>query len=99
MFSHERSLVNRLKGRPFVLLGVNLDNDRATLRGVQEREQLNWRSWWDGRAGPIARAWNVEGLPTLILIDHEGKMRRKFLGVPKSEDLDKAIDDLLDKVK
>jgi hypothetical protein len=28
MYPHERSLVNRLAGKPFVLLGINSDDDR-----------------------------------------------------------------------
>ncbi len=32
MYPHERNLVERMKGRPFELLSVNTDEDKATLR-------------------------------------------------------------------
>jgi hypothetical protein len=74
MYPHERSLVKKLEGRPFVLLGVNSDADRETVKKVMAREKLTWRSFWDGGStdGPIARQWNVSGWPTLYLIDHRG---------------------------
>ena len=37
MYGHERSLVQRYQGRPFVLLGVNTDDDAETLKQVQEQ--------------------------------------------------------------
>ena len=37
MYPHERSLVKRLAGRPFALLGVNSDQDRKVLQTVIPR--------------------------------------------------------------
>ena len=48
MYPHERSLVENMAGRPFALLGVNTDDDLAQLKHVIQKEQINWRSWWDG---------------------------------------------------
>lgn len=89
MYPHERSLVQRLRGRPFVLLGVNSDQDREELKQVVVDEQITWRSWWDGGStdGPIASAWRVSGWPTIYLIDHEGVIRDS-----DPRDLDAAID-------
>lgn len=95
MFAHERSLVEKYKGKPFALLGVNLDASREQLRKAQEKEHLNWRSWWDGAAGPIALKWNVEGLPTLFLIDHQGLVRWQAPGVPDLKHLDELIEKLV----
>src|SRR5260370_1007459 len=67
MFPHERSLVEKYQGRPFALLGVNLDVDAAVLSRVQESEHLNWRSWFDGPGGPIAHAWGVTASATVAL--------------------------------
>jgi thiol-disulfide isomerase/thioredoxin len=65
---HEREPAERLKDRPFALLGVN--NDRAGAREEMEarvaKERITWRSWWDaGPDGPIATRWCVEG-PLLL---------------------------------
>ena len=97
MYPHERSLVNRLKDKPFVLLGINSDSDREALKKVLEKEQITWRSWWDGgnTSGPIATKWNVHGWPTLYILDHRGIIRHKFLNPPGAEKLDAAINALV----
>jgi hypothetical protein len=93
MYPHERSLVKRLEGKPFALIGVNSD-EKSKLRQVLKKENMTWRSWWDGgsTSGPIASKWNVMGWPTIYVIDHKGVIR--FKG-PRGEALDKAVDQLL----
>jgi hypothetical protein len=95
MFAHERSLVRKHEGKPFVLLGVNADSKIENLQRIQKEEHLNWRSWWDGAGGPIALQWNVEGLPTLYLIDHKSLIRWQSLGVPDLKRMDELIDQLI----
>jgi hypothetical protein len=95
MFPHERSLVQRYEQQPFALLGVNLDASQEILRKTEEKDRLNWRSWWDGPMGPISAGWKVEGLPTLFLIDHRGVIRFESLGPPKPHELEKRIEELL----
>ncbi|MBI2948849.1 MAG: TlpA family protein disulfide reductase [Verrucomicrobia bacterium] len=96
MYPHERSLVKRLEGRPFVLLGVNSD-PKERLRKVLEQENITWRSWWDGGStgGPIAQAWGIRGWPTLFLIDHKGVIRHQHLGSPGGEVLDEELEKLI----
>ena len=48
-----------------------------------------------GTGGPISKEWEVQGWPTLYLIDHKGTVRRKFLGNPGDEHLDRLIDELV----
>ena len=98
MYPHERSLVKRLENEPFVLIGVNSDSDREALKKVMEKEQITWRSFWDGgsTSGPIATRWNVSGWPTIYVIDAEGKIRYRDV---REEALDKAVDELLAEIK
>jgi thiol-disulfide isomerase/thioredoxin len=42
LIPHERELVKRLKDRPFVLLGVNGDDDRAKATEVMTKEAMTW---------------------------------------------------------
>jgi hypothetical protein len=97
MYPHERSLVKRLQGKPFVILGVNSDRDREALKKVMEEEKITWRSWWDGgnTSGPIATKWNVRGWPTMYLIDHKGVIQLRSVGSPGEEVLDKEINALV----
>src|SRR5262245_44272391 len=95
MFPHERSLVKRLEGKPFALIGVNSDDDREFLKKQNAKEEITWRSFWcgkEGTGGPIPTAWNVRSWPTLYYIDHKGVIRAKNL---RDE---KEIDDFLDKL-
>jgi hypothetical protein len=95
MYPHERSLVKRLEGKPFALLGVNSDLDKDALKKVMEKEEITWRSWWngkDGTRGPISTAWNVRGWPTIYVLDAKGVIRYKNV---RGEGLDKAVDALL----
>ena len=71
MYPHERSLVKRLDGKPFALIGVNSDTDREEIKKVVKKESITWRSFWNGGStgGPIATAWNVQSWPTIYVID------------------------------
>ena len=93
MYPHERSLVKRLEGKPFALIGINSD-PKDRLRQTLKKEKMTWRSWWDGgdTGGPIATKWNVHGWPTIYVLDHKGVIR--FKG-PREKELDKAVDQLL----
>src|SRR5687768_5194902 len=93
MYPHERSLVKRLEGKPFALLGINSDPKDA-LRKAMKKENITWRSWWDGgdTRGPIAKAWNVRGWPTTYVLDEKGVIRYKHV---RDKDMDKAVDKLL----
>jgi hypothetical protein len=99
MYPHERSLVKKLEGKPFVLLGVNSDKTQQFAKDAVVSEKLTWRSFWNGgsTAGPISNAWQVSGWPTLYIIDDRGVIRHKFEGGgPNTESgIDRAIDALL----
>jgi hypothetical protein len=98
MYPHERSLVKNLADKPFALVGVNSDPDLEKLKPVLEKEKITWRSFTngpEGTGGPISKAWNVRGWPTLYLIDHKGVIRHKYLGSPGDKALDQAIEKLV----
>ena len=95
MYPHERSLVERLKDKPFALIGVNSDADKAKLKKRMEEEKITWRSFWngpEGTRGPISKAWNVSGWPTIYVLDHKGVIRYKNV---RDKAMDKAVDELL----
>lgn len=98
MFPHERSLVKKMVGKPFALVGVNSDRDRIALKPTLEKEHITWRSFWNGEEGtrgPISSKWNVQGWPTLYVLDQKGKVRYKWLGSPGEHVMDDAIEKLV----
>jgi len=92
LHQHERSLVQRYRNRPFTLLGVNSDPDREVALAKCNKQGLHWQSWWDGPEGPIAKEWQVEGWPSIFLIDAEGVVRHANLD-PRN--LERAIETLV----
>ena len=95
---HERSLVKRLEGKPFALLGIDGDEDRKKAQVVTVKEEMSWPSWWDQRNGdgPIATQWNVRGWPTSYVLDSKGVIRYKQVF---KEELDRAVDTLLNEME
>jgi len=100
MYPHERSLVKRLADKPFAIVGVNSDEDRGALQDVLKKENITWRSFWngpEGTKGPISQRWNNKGWPYLVLIDHEGVIRQKWSGSPGDQALDRAIEECVER--
>jgi peroxiredoxin len=91
MYQHERSLVQKYKGRKFVLMGVNADEPEA-LKNIIQKNSLTWNSWADGHGGPICKKWNIRFFPTTVLIDGKGVIRYKNL---RAAELENAIDKLV----
>ena len=97
MYPHERSLVEKYKNDPFVIVGVNSDKDRAALKPDLEKNGITWRSFWNGEkgtSGPISKTWNIKGWPTLYVIDAQGIIRYKAVGA-NEEEIDAAIEKAL----
>ena len=91
---HERELAERHKDRPFAMLGVNTDADRAVARKVMEAQGVTWPNWHDGEpgAGPIAKLYHVRGYPTVYVIDALGKIRSKR---SRGDELDQLVEKLV----
>jgi hypothetical protein len=90
MLPHERSLVKRLKDRPFALLGVNADDNREGTKKRLAKEQITWRNFWDG--GVITKQYRVQYFPTIYVLDPGGVIRYRDV---RGEDMDRAVEELL----
>ncbi len=99
MIPHERSLVEKLKNRPFALIGVNSDGTDTEEGQTKFREQakaasMTWRSFRNESTEPsISDSWRVQGWPTLYFIDHEGVIRHKSLGEDK--EMEKVLEEMI----
>jgi thiol-disulfide isomerase/thioredoxin len=78
-YPHEKALVLKLAGRPFVMLGVNADKTADDAKRATQRDGLNWASWFDADVA-IRKAWNIRAIPTFYLIDHNGVIRKTHTG-------------------
>jgi thiol-disulfide isomerase/thioredoxin len=96
----ERALTERMKGKPFTVIGVNGDGKLPDARRAMAHEKMTWPSFWngkDGPHGPISSAWNVTGWPTVYVLDANGIIRFKFEGYgdPASNMLNGSVDELM----
>lgn len=99
MLPHERELVEKLKDKPFVLLGINSDESRSALKKIIEKEKITWPNIYQGRPGEdgsISQKWNVQGWPTIYVLDHEGVIRYRDV---RDEDMTQAVEELLAKME
>ncbi|MEQ1894648.1 MAG: TlpA disulfide reductase family protein [Planctomycetota bacterium] len=96
MLPHEKALVERLKDKPFALLGINSDGEAEDVKKMLAEQGITWRQAIDGdTTGPWATKWNVSGWPTLYLLDAKGKIREYWLGSPDEKELDQKIEALI----
>lgn len=98
LIPHERSLVQRMEGKPFVLLGVDPGDSKARLKRIEAQKQISWRSWCD-EGGAAADRWQVQMFPTFYLIDHQGVIRAGWVSPPPAAVLERTIDQLVAEVK
>ena len=75
----ERKLVEKMRGKPFAMVGVNSDTNENQLKRALAKEKITWPSFRDGRQGPIAKLWNVRSWPTTYVLDQKGVIRYKNL--------------------
>jgi thiol-disulfide isomerase/thioredoxin len=99
MVPHEKTLVERLKDRPFALVGVNGDDDRERASAAAKKAGMSWPSFWDAAErpeGPITKAWNVHAWPTVYVLDAKGVIR--WIGRDDTK-LDELVDELIAEIE
>jgi hypothetical protein len=97
MLPHEKTLVKRLEKEPFALLGINSDGPADKVRKLLAENEITWRQAIDGStSGPLATRWNVQGWPTIYVVDAKGVIRYRDV---REEEMDHAVDTLLAELK
>lgn len=71
LYPLQRDLVEEFRDDQFVVLSVSRDESVDTLKSSVSSGEITWRCWWDGLDGPICKAWNNTGTPSVFLLDHE----------------------------
>ena len=71
--------MSRLKGKPFEILAVSLDDAREFLVQIVEQKSIPGIHTWDeqGRDNPIAEMYNAFSLPSWFLLDEKGVIRAR----------------------
>lgn len=85
----QRTLAERYAGRPFAIVGVNGDRDRAAALRSAAAERMTSVSFWcgpEGVHGPTPTQWNVGRWPTTYWLDSRGEIRARNPVEPKEID-------------
>jgi thiol-disulfide isomerase/thioredoxin len=86
-------LAHRFAGRGLAALGVNLGDPAATVRAVLRENRLDLPALLDD--GDVAERYHVDSIPALVLIDRQGVIRSRELGISDERDLAARIEPLL----
>ena len=97
MLPHEKKMVKKLENEPFALIGINSDGGREPLLKILKEQGITWRQAVDGdTSGPLATKWNVNGWPTIYVLDAKGVIRHRDL---RDEQLEEAVVKLIQEAK
>ena len=76
------------------MLGVNSwTHDPGELKAIMTKEKINWRTFDD--EGAIKDQWSRTATPAFFVIDHEGTIRRRWIGKPGEKSVESALDGLI----
>lgn len=71
-----RKWISQIGGNNLEIVTISLDTDRKLLDEVMQAEQINWPTHFTGEGWetPVARKLGINALPTLWLLDREGRL-------------------------
>ncbi|MBL9135753.1 MAG: TlpA family protein disulfide reductase [Verrucomicrobiales bacterium] len=89
-----KALYTSSRARGLEIVGISFDDDLATLRRFVANEGITWSQVADGKgwSGPRAAEYGITSLPTLWLIDRQGRLRN----VDARETLESSVRRLLE---
>ena len=69
-------IYNKYKDKGFDIIGISLDNDENRLREYLKENEIPWRQVFSGEGwnSPVSRQYGIYAIPTMWLIDKEGKL-------------------------
>ncbi len=94
---HVRTLSERFKDAPFAVIGVNTDDDRQRFLEQCKARNVTWRNAFaGGKDNAISRQYRVRGYPTVLVIDHQGVVRKRYLGAAPQREVERVIEELIE---
>jgi thioredoxin-like negative regulator of GroEL len=78
-----RGLQKKYSAQPVVLVSISVDTDAGAWRAAIAEEKMAWRHYLDS-SGRVSRLFGVRPIPTTVVIDGEGIVRDRIVGVSRS---------------
>jgi thioredoxin-related protein len=69
-----RALYEKNGNRGFEVVGVSLDEDQEALAAYLDENEIPWETLAGEGTQDLADQYGVRGIPTMMLIDKEGKV-------------------------
>jgi thiol-disulfide isomerase/thioredoxin len=94
--AHEVALAQRMAGKPFIILGVNMDRTAAAAQAAIVKAGIPWPNWCDmiaNKPGPIMTRYHIQSIPAIYVLDGKGIIRARDV---HGEALDRCAEALMD---
>ncbi len=71
-----RAIYDRWHGKGLEVIGISLDSDRGALEKFIAKEKMSWPQYFDGKGpdNPLARDFGVQSIPSVWIIDQQGRV-------------------------
>jgi peroxiredoxin len=79
-FSHQRIFSDQVKGKPFVIVNVSVDERKDLFEDYLRRDPTPWVNTWVGPHSKVYADWMMQGHQTTYLIDTKGTLRAWGIG-------------------
>jgi thiol-disulfide isomerase/thioredoxin len=93
-----RDLSHDMKGEPFVLVSIAVQEDDGPVRDFVKKNGMDWPQIWDRNAA-FSRTAGISRFPTYILVSHDGAVLSTVIGTSRGVERDlraqvaKAVED------
>jgi thiol-disulfide isomerase/thioredoxin len=97
---HLNTLYTKHKENGFEIVGISVDQPRGGLSGAElvQRFAQSTRMEYPtvmGDAAVVSAYGGIQSIPTAFLVDQNGKIRKRYVGLQPSHVVEKAVEDLL----
>jgi thiol-disulfide isomerase/thioredoxin len=85
---------DKYKERGFEVVGISLDEDKASVEKFIEEKKMPWSQYFDGKGwgNEIAQRFGISGIPATFLVGKDGKIVASNLRGPALEEaIEKAL--------
>lgn len=92
-----KNILKKFGGEQFVMIGINLDSNRAEFDAYMKEEGITWPQYYDGLGwrNKVSQLYGVYAIPHTVLIDQHGVIKAAGL---RGEELSEKIGELLKKL-
>lgn len=79
-------LRDKIEPQGVVVLGISSDESRLTALEYVKKHGYNWQHWMEEKPDALRSRFHVDGIPTLMLVDREGKIVEVAIGSGSESD-------------